>query len=108
VQHLHYCLVLLFILTCGVGVNLAFRVHMLRYWKNFIFVDSIILVIYLLWDTWAIYKTNWYFDSKQILSQLVILKVPIEEILFFIVVPFTSIVTYLSLQRISGWGDSRK
>jgi hypothetical protein len=34
-------------------------------------------------------------------------KVPLEEILFFIIVPLTTIVTYKALLKLTGWESKR-
>jgi lycopene cyclase domain-containing protein len=105
--HLHYLGVLLFIGICAVGVTLGFKIRVPGFWKTFLFTDIAILVIYLAWDIWAISKRNWYFDHNQILSGLLINKVPLEEILFFIIVPLTTIVTYKALLKLTGWESKR-
>ena len=62
-----------------------------------------ILVIYLIWDYWAITKKNWYFDESQILGVKIFGIIPIEEILFFMIVPLTSLLTYLALKKLTKW-----
>jgi len=106
--HLHYLGVLLFIGLCAVGVAIGFSLKIPSFWKTFLLMDSCILVIYLAWDFWAISKHNWYFDSKQMLNIFPIPKVPIEEILFFIVVPLTTIITYKALLKITKWESTQK
>lgn len=96
----HYLLVLLFIATCAVGVTLAFRIRIKRFWRNFILADASILVIYLIWDYWAIKKENWSFDSEQILGLYLINLIPIEEVLFFIIVPLMTVIVYVTLTKI--------
>ena len=88
----HYLLVLLFIACCAVGVSLGFRIRIKRFWRNFLLADASILVIYLMWDYWAIRKKNWYFYLFG--------SVPIEEVLFFIIVPLITVIVYLTLTKI--------
>ena len=35
-------------------------------------------------------------------------KLPIEEVLFFIIVPMMSILTYLALTKLTGWGKAKE
>ena len=79
-----------------------------HFWRIFLATDATILFIYLAWDLWAISKKNWYFDSHQILNIFVLPKVPIEEVLFFIIVPLTTIVTYKALLRLTRWEANSK
>jgi lycopene cyclase domain-containing protein len=76
-----------------------------NFWKNFLITDLCILVIYLVWDTWAISRKNWYFDGAQIIGFKILGKIPIEEILFFVIVPLTSLLTYLALKKITKWSS---
>lgn len=101
--HLHYLGVLLFVMLCAGFIATAFKPRAPHFWRTFLYTDSVILVLYLTWDFWAISKKNWFFDSKQILNFNLLPRVPMEEVLFFIIVPFTSILTYLSLKKLTGW-----
>jgi lycopene cyclase domain-containing protein len=108
VSHLHYVGVLFFIGACGVGVNYFFKTGFATGWRRFLVVDALVLFLYTIWDSWAIYKRNWYFDSQQILGLKIFFSIPIEEILFFIVVPFTTVATFLALKRLTGWERERR
>jgi lycopene cyclase domain-containing protein len=96
----HYLLVLSFIACCAVAVTLAFKIRIKRFWRNFLLADASILVIYLIWDYWAIKKENWSFDSEQILGTYLFSIVPIEEVLFFIIVPLMTVIVYVTLAKI--------
>jgi lycopene cyclase domain-containing protein len=93
----NYLGVLLFISVCAVGVTLVFKVRAPRFWRTFLIVDSIVLAVYLFWDYWAIEKKIWSFDPEQTTGLKVLGIIPIEEVLFFIIVPLMSIITYLAL-----------
>lgn len=102
-EKLHYLFVLGFIAACAIFIAVTFRINVKGFWKTFLLTDSIVLVVYLSWDYWAIAKRNWYFDSNQVLGTFILGKLPVEEILFFIVVPFTSVLTFLALKKITKW-----
>ena len=103
-DNLHYAYVLIFIAICAVGVNFGFKLHFSKKLKLFLLTDSLILVIYLIWDFWAVSKGSWFFDSNQILGIMLLGKLPIEEVLFFIIVPLMTVLTYLALTKLTGWG----
>jgi lycopene cyclase domain-containing protein len=96
----HYLLVLLFIACCAVAVSIAFKIRITRFWRNFLLTDLSILVIYLIWDYWAIRKNNWSFDGNQILGIYLFGIIPIEEVLFFIIVPLMTVIVYVTLIKI--------
>ena len=99
----NYLLVLAFIATCAIFIALVFGIRVKKFWRLFLITDFSILVIYLIWDYWAISKKNWYFDESQILGIKIFGIIPIEEILFFMIVPLTSLLTYLALKKLTKW-----
>ena len=107
-EHLHYSYVLIFVAICAVGVNFGFKLRFSKKLKLFLFTDALILVVYLIWDFWAVSKGSWFFDPDQILGVMLLGKLPIEEVLFFIIVPMMSILTYLALTKLTGWGKAKE
>ena len=107
-ENLHYAYVLIFIAICAVGVNFGFRLQFSKKLKLFLLTDSLILIIYLIWDFWAVSKGSWFFDSNQILGIMIFGKLPIEEVLFFIIVPLMTVLTYLALSKLTGWGKVKE
>ena len=100
----NYLYVLLFISGCAIFVTLLFKIRVARFWQRFLLVDVAVLSVYLAWDFWAISRRNWYFDPEQILGFYVLHKLPVEEFLFFIIVPLMTVLTYLALKKLTRWG----
>jgi len=103
VTHLSYLVVILFVALCAVSVNFGFRLRLGSRWRELLQTEMMILAIYLSWDTWAIAKKSWFFDHHQIVNIDVLPKVPVEEFLFFLVVPIMTILSYLALVKLTGW-----
>jgi len=101
VAQFHYLMVLAFIGICALFVNLGFRLRIRSKWKLFLMTDVAILSIYLAWDLWAVAKGSWYFDPEQIMGFYIFGQLPIEEVLFFIIVPLMVVLTYLALIKLS-------
>ena len=101
VENLRYSYVLIFVAICAISVNYGYRLRFSKKLKLFLFTDLLILVIYLIWDFWAVSKGSWYFDSNQILGIKLFGKLPIEEVLFFIIVPLMTVLTYLALIKLT-------
>jgi len=97
----HYLMVLAFIGACAVLVNFGFKLRISSKWKLFLMTDAVILLIYLAWDFWAVAKESWYFDQKQIMGIYIFGELPIEEVLFFVIVPLMVVLTYLALIKLS-------
>ncbi len=69
------------------------------YYKNFKALFPAIAVVgigYILWDAIVTARGDWYFNYTY-LSGIIILGLPIEEILFFVVVPYSCIFIYENL-----------
>jgi lycopene cyclase domain-containing protein len=101
--HLSYLAVIAFVALCAFGINLGFALRIGKRWRELLLTQFAIVIIYLSWDTWAIAKKNWFFDTHQIVNINVLPKVPLEELLFFIVVPLTIILSYQALLKLTGW-----
>ena len=50
-------------------------------------------LLFLIWDAYAIKRGHWFFDRNQILGIYGPFNIPLEEYLFFIVVPYAAIFT---------------
>jgi lycopene cyclase domain-containing protein len=101
VENLRYAYVLLFVAICALGVNFGFKLRFSKKFKLFLLTDSLILTVYLIWDFWAVSKGSWYFDTNQILGIMLFGRLPIEEVLFFIIVPLMTVLTYLGLIKLT-------
>lgn len=104
----HYLYVLGFIAFCAVAVSLVFRIRAPRFWRNFFITDISILVIYLNWDYWAIRRGNWGFDREQILDRYLFGIIPVEEVLFFIIVPLMTVIVYVTLIKLIKYFKERR
>ncbi len=51
------------------------------------------MIIFLVWDIFALQRGHWYFNGEYI-TGLYIFTLPVEEILFFIVIPFCALFTW--------------
>jgi lycopene cyclase domain-containing protein len=104
----HYLYVLLFISACAVFVTALFRIRTPGFWRSFFITDCAVLTVYLAWDFWAVTRGSWSFDPNQILGIVILNKLPIEEILFFIIVPLMTVLTYLALAKLTGWSAKER
>jgi lycopene cyclase domain-containing protein len=74
----------------------------LKFWRNFralIFSLSMLVAIFGAWDVFAAWRGHWYFNPEGV-SGINIINLPVEEWLFFIVVPFCCIFTWEALKYI--------
>jgi lycopene cyclase domain-containing protein len=68
-----------------------------NHWKQMLIAIVIPAIPFLLWDVFVT-GTHWHFNSKYV-SGIKIINLPIEEILFFITVPFACLFTWEMIIR---------
>jgi lycopene cyclase domain-containing protein len=62
-----------------------------------------VLVVFVGWDIYAIAQHHWSYDRAQTSGVLLPGRLPLEEFLFFVVVPICSILTLEAVRTVRGW-----
>lgn len=73
-----------------------FRIDFIKNWKNFIISTTVIAVIFLIWDAFFTARGIWGFTEEYCLN-IYLLKMPLEEWLFFYIIPFCSLFAHFAL-----------
>jgi lycopene cyclase domain-containing protein len=76
------------------------RARVYRRWLRLVFVLIPVVFLFAMWDAYAIANNHWYFDLDQITGYYIGLDIPLDEILFFIVIPICSILTFEAVRAI--------
>jgi len=68
-----------------------------------------VVVVFVIWDVWAIARGHWDYDPAQTSGIELPGNLPLEELLFFIVIPSCAILTFEAVRAATGWrgGDER-
>jgi lycopene cyclase domain-containing protein len=74
-------------------LEIVFKIGVLRRIKRLSLSLIPVAVVFLAWDAFAIAHKQWSFDEKQMLGIVGPLDIPLEEYLFFLVVPIAAIMT---------------
>ncbi|MDX6255712.1 MAG: hypothetical protein QOJ11_2046 [Frankiales bacterium] len=88
---------LLLLAGCLLGTSpleLVLHVGVYRRWRRLGLALLCVLVPFVCWDLWAIADHQWAYDPGQIAGWLLPGHLPVEELLFFVVVPVCAILTY--------------
>lgn len=67
--------------------------------KALLYSIVLIVLIFGVWDIFATFRGHWHFNPKHVWS-LRIVNLPVEEVLFFVVIPFCCILTWELLNYI--------
>jgi len=102
-SHLGYVAVLLLILLGSLWLELVLRTRVLRRALRLLLALIPTIVVFMAWDAYAIAQGHWDFDLDQVLGWQVVAGVPVDELLFFIVVPLASILTLEAVRSVRGW-----
>lgn len=102
-SHLTYVGVLVCIVMGSSWLEVVFRTRVLqRFWRLLLAMVPG-LILFTAWDAYAIAQGHWFFDLEHILGWVVVAGVPIDEALFFIVVPVASILTLEAVRAVRNW-----
>ncbi|GAA5183925.1 lycopene cyclase domain-containing protein [Rugosimonospora acidiphila] len=102
-RHLIYLAVLAGCLAGALWLEPVLRVGVLRQWRRLLLTVVPIVLVFGGWDVAAIAARHWSYDPGQITGVRLPGRLPLEELLFFVVVPICSVLGYeavrVSLRR---------
>ena len=89
---------ILLIISGAVPLLLSFwpGLKFYRHWRALVYSIGLIIIIFGGWDIFATWRGHWFFNPAGVFK-LRIINLPLEEVLFFIVIPFCCIFTWESL-----------
>ncbi|MEY2634743.1 MAG: putative rane protein [Actinomycetota bacterium] len=90
---LSYIAVLVGCLLGSGWLELVLRTRVYRRWLRLVLSVLPVVGVFAVWDAYAIASKHWTFDPLQTSGIFVGFGIPLDEILFFIVVPICSILT---------------
>lgn len=61
-----------------------------------------VLAVFVTWDVLAIRAGHWDFDSDQV-TGVRIGVLPLDELLFFLVIPCCALLSFEAVKRVTGW-----
>jgi lycopene cyclase domain-containing protein len=89
-----YLVLLLACLAITAPLELALRARVYARPRRLVRAVAPVAVLFLLWDAVAIHRGLWWFSDRFVTGWALPFGVPVEELLFMIVVPVCSLLTY--------------
>lgn len=82
------------------------KIKFYKTWKQFFIACGIVAVAFIVWDAVFTYLGVWHFNPRYI-SGIYFWNLPIEEVLFFICIPFSCVFTFFCLDKFYNlkWSD---
>lgn len=84
-------------------LEFALRTRVFRRWLRLILTVAPVVVIFSCWDLYAIAKGHWNFDPDRTTGWLLPGQLPIDEFLFFVVIPICSVLAFEAVRSVRGW-----
>ncbi|MEI6648294.1 MAG: lycopene cyclase domain-containing protein [Actinomycetes bacterium] len=101
-RHLGYLAMLGFTVLGSFWLELVLKVRVLQRWRRVLAAILPVGVLFIFWDAYAIAQGHWHFDRAQILGLFGPFKIPVEEFLFFLIVPIAAIMTLEAVRKVKG------
>ena len=89
-----------FTVSGSIWLEFVLKVKVLKRYKRAIKAILPVSLIFIAWDAYAIDQGHWSFDNKQILGIFGPFGIPLEEYLFFTVVPLAAILTIEAVRTV--------
>lgn len=85
------------IIICFIfSFHLKIKFH--RHFKAFLLSSIVVALFFIAWDVWFNANGVWWFNDKYLIGKR-LFGLPIEELLFFICIPFSCVFTYFCLDK---------
>jgi lycopene cyclase domain-containing protein len=93
VEKFGYMAMLAFTVFGSFWLEIVLKTSVLRRWKRALISILPISTLFLIWDAYAIAQGHWFFNRDRMLGIYGPFDIPLEEFLFFIIVPMAAILT---------------
>jgi len=94
-----YLLVLAGCLTAALWLEPVLRVGVLRQWRRLLMTVIPVALVFSAWDVAALAAGHWSVDPQQSTGIRLFGRLPLEETLFFLVVPVCAILGYEAVRQ---------
>jgi lycopene cyclase domain-containing protein len=99
-RHLAYLVVLAGCLVSAIWLEPVLKVNVLRRWRRLLLTVLPVVVVFVLWDLGAIAAGHWTFDPQQTTGVLFPGGLPLDEVLFFVVVPVCAVLGFEAVRAV--------
>ena len=90
---------------CVIGtlpLELVLHTRVYARWRRLALTLLPVLAVFLVWDVLAIRAGHWDYDPEQV-TGVELGGLPLEELLFFVVIPICAVLTLEAVRAVKGW-----
>jgi lycopene cyclase domain-containing protein len=95
-----YVAILAFVMAGCLWLEVALRTRVFRRWRRLLLSILPAVVIFFIWDVYAVAAGHWWFDTESILGVYLPGSVPVDEVLFFVAIPIAAILTLEAVRSV--------
>lgn len=98
-----YLGVLLFVVVGTAWLEVLLRARVYRRWRRLLLTLLPVVAVFVVWDLYAIASGHWTFDPAQTTGILLPGDLPLDELLFFVVIPIAALLTLEAVRSVKRW-----
>jgi lycopene cyclase domain-containing protein len=98
-----YLAVLAFVVVGSSWLEIALRTRVYARWRRLAVALGPVVAIFCAWDLYAIAAGHWTFDPARTTGVLLPGGLPLDEVLFFLVVPIAGVLTLEAVRSVKRW-----
>jgi lycopene cyclase domain-containing protein len=102
-RHLTYLAVLAACLLATLPLELLLRTRVYARWRRWLLALAPTSAVFAGWDLYAISAGHWAYDTGQTTGIALLGRLPLEEALFFVIVPTCAILAFEAVRAVTGW-----
>lgn len=102
-RHLTYLGVLAFCLLGTAPLEIFLRTRVYRRPLRLVLALLPVVVVFVVWDLYAIAREHWTYDQEQTTGVVLPGRLPLDELLFFLVIPICAVLTLEAVRAVKGW-----
>lgn len=103
-RRLVYLLLLIFCLVGTLPLEIVLHARVYRRWRRAALAIAPVAAAFVVWDLLAIRAGWWSFDARYVVGLTLPGGLPIEEFLFFLVIPLCALLTFEAVRGMRpGW-----
>jgi lycopene cyclase domain-containing protein len=107
-SHFVYLLILAACVLGTLPLELALGVHVYAQWRRLAMTLLPVVLVFSAWDVHAIDRGLWQYDTHYLTGVRLPGRLPLEELLFFVVIPLCAVLTWEAvLVRKPQWDRSQ-
>jgi lycopene cyclase domain-containing protein len=103
VGHYTYLALLVGCLVVTAPLEIFLGVRVYARWRRLLLALLPEFVVFVAWVLYAIAQGHWDYDGAQTVGLRLPGGIPVEEVLFFLVVPVCAVLAFEAVRRVTGW-----